>query len=178
MPSAIKERMVAELATQFRQMPHAILVDYTGLKAGKADELRARLGEQGARLRVVKNSLAALAFRQLALPAAAELLEGPTALISGGPDPVLLAKSVLDWSKKEKLLTVRGGLLGGRALDAAGVQRLASLPPVLVLRAQVAGAIAAPLTRFVGVLQGIVRSLVSVVKAIAEKQEGSSAPSA
>jgi large subunit ribosomal protein L10 len=177
MPSAIKERIVAELAARFRAMSHAVLVDYTGVHAGQADALRDRLEEQGASMFIVKNSLAVLALRQLELPDVAELLVGPTAFISGGADPALLAKAVLDWSRVAggrrgpQLLTMRGGMLDGRALDASEMQRLASLPPLDVLRAQAVGAIAWPLTGFIGALQGIVRSFVGVIKAIAEKDE-------
>jgi large subunit ribosomal protein L10 len=171
MPSAIKEDMVAELTTRFRDMPHAIFVDYTGLGARRADALRAKLREQGARMLVIKNSLAARAFRQHHLDDVARLLTGPIAVIYGGQDPVALTKLFLDWSKKEQVGAVRGGLLGGRALDVASVRQLAALPPINVLRAQVLGAMAAPLSGFVGALQGIIRSFVGVVNSIAEKSE-------
>jgi large subunit ribosomal protein L10 len=164
--------MVVELASALRQMPHALVMDYTGLSAGQADVLRARLEEHGARMLVVKNSLAVLALRQIGLPDAAALLQGPSAFVTGGADPAALAKSLLEWSKKDKLATVRGGLLGGAVLDLAAVQRLASLPPIQVLRALAVSAIAAPLTLFVGVLQSVLRSFVGVVKAVADKAEG------
>jgi len=163
--------MVGELTSALRELPHALVLDYTGLSAGQADLLRSRLSEQGARMLVVKNSLAALALRTAGLPDAAALLQGPSAFITGGADPAALAKSLLDWSKKEKLAAVRGGVVGGEVLDLAGVQSLASLPPLQVLRAQVVGAIGAPLTQLVGVLQSVLRSFVGVVTAIAEKRE-------
>ena len=171
MPSAIKQRMVTELASRFRTMPHAVLVDYTRMSAGQADDLRATLEEHGARMLIVKNALAVLALRQLDLPDVADLIEGPTAFISGAADPVVLAKTVLGWGKKASLLTVRGGMVDGAAVDARSVQALASLPPLDVLRAQAIGAIAAPLTGFVGVLQSVLRSFVGVIKAIGEKKE-------
>ncbi|NQT53225.1 50S ribosomal protein L10 [bacterium] len=171
MPSVINQRMVTELATELRAMPQALLVDYSGLSAEQSNELRTLLDEQGARMLVVKNSLTVLALRQLDLPDVADLIDGPTALVHGEGDPAHLAKTVLDWGKKAKLLTLRGGVLDGTALDAAGAQALAALPPLLVLRAMVVGVIAAPLTRFVGSLQEIVRSFVGVIQAIAEKDE-------
>lgn len=171
MPSAIKERMVAELAGRFRTMSHAVLVDYTGMSAGQADELRATLEERGGRMFIVKNSLAVLALRQIDLPGVADLVEGPTAFVYGGDDPALLAKIVLEWGRKAHLFTVRGGMLEGAAVNAQSVQLLGSLPPLDVLRALTVGAIAAPLTGFVGVLQGVLRAFVGVIKAIAEKED-------
>jgi len=172
MPSTINQLVVAELATRFREMRHAILVDFTGLRALQADRLRAALGERGAGMLVVKNTLAVLALRQLELLDVADLIDGPTAFIHGGDDPAALAKMVLAWSKAESVLTVRGGMLDGEAIDAGGVAALAALPPLGVLRAQAVGAMAAPLSGFVGVLNAVPRSFACVVKAIAEKQEG------
>jgi len=171
MPSQINALVRDELTATFREIEHALLVDYSGLSAQQADELRAMVGEQGATMVIVKNTLARLALRDLDLGPVAELITGPTALVHGGSDPVVLTKAVLDWSKKEKVLKVRGGMVSGRALTAADMSELATLPSIDVLRAQVVGAIAAPLSGFVGALQGVLRNVVSVFKAIAEREE-------
>jgi large subunit ribosomal protein L10 len=169
MPSFVKEWMVNEYAERFRGISNAILVDYTGMSAGQADDLRAQLDERGAQMFIIKNALAVLALRRLDLPDVAELVDGPTALVHGADDPVLMAKALLEWGKKEKLLVVRGGMVEGQAIGPEGVRELADLPPLEVLQAQFVGAVAAPLSGFVGVLQGVVRSFVGVLNAIAEK---------
>jgi len=97
------------------------------------------------------------------------LLQGPTGFVYGGDDPVMLAKALLEYMRKEQAIKLRGGMLGGRALVAQEVQSLAALPPVQVLRGMVVSAIASPLTGFLGALQAIVRQFVGVVKAIADK---------
>ncbi|MFC1805929.1 50S ribosomal protein L10 [Planctomycetota bacterium] len=170
MPSAINKLMVTELAKRLHDMSHAVLVDHTGLSAQQADTLRAKLGEQGAHMIVVRNSLVVLALRQLELLDVAELVDGPTAFIFGGDDPVALAKMVLAWSKAEKVLEVRGGMVEGRAVDANGVRALAALPPVDVLRAQLAGALAAPMSAFVGTLGAVMRDFVGVLNARTDQQ--------
>jgi len=101
----------------------------------------------------------------------ADLITGPTAVVYGGDDPVVLTKSVLDWSKKMKLLKVRGGMIDGKALTPEDVKALADLPSIDVLRGQVVSAIASPLTGLVGALQGVLRNFVSVLKNIAEKED-------
>jgi len=170
MPSAINRLMVAELAQKFREMPNALLVDFTGLSAAQADALRNRLRDQGGAMIIVKNSLATRALAEVALGAAARLLVGPTAFVYGD-DPVLLTKTIRDWGRKERALPWRGAIVEGEVVDPAGVDAIAELPPLPVLYAMVAGAIASPLTGFLGALQGILRSFVGTVKAIAEKQE-------
>ena len=170
MPSATNKLTVAELTEKLRAMPNALLVDFTGLKAQQAAALRAKLREQGGDMLVVKNSLAARALDELKLGALSKLLVGPTAFVYGA-DPATITKFLRDWSKKEKVLSWRGALVSGEVVGPAGVEMLAALPPVKVLRGQVVSAIAAPLMGFVGALQGVLRNFVSVVKAVAEKKE-------
>ena len=58
-----------------------------------------------------------------------------------------------------RLVKVTGGVVGGRTLDVAGVQRLATLPSRDVLMAQLAGAINAPATQVAGLLAASLRNL-------------------
>jgi len=170
MPSAINKLMVAELTRKFREMPSALLVDYTGLSAPEADGLRAKLCEQGGGMMIIKNSLASLALRELKLDALSGLLDGPVAFVYG-EDPVLLTRTVREWRTRQHEMVWRGAVIEGEVVGPDVVGALASMPPLLVLRAQVVGAIAAPLTGFVGALQAVVRNFAAVVKAIAEKKE-------
>lgn len=169
MPSVMKQLVVGELTREFRAMPHAFLVDFTGLGARQADAFRGMLKQKKAAVLVVKNSLAIRALNELKVAGMDQLLQGPTAFVYGGDDPVTLAKSLLDYMRKEQAIKLRGGMMNGRALAMQEVQSLAALPPVQVLRGMVVSAIASPLTGFLGVLQGIIRQFVGVVKAIAEK---------
>ncbi|HEX5396103.1 MAG TPA: 50S ribosomal protein L10, partial [Candidatus Limnocylindria bacterium] len=69
-------------------------------------------------------------------------------------------------------------LLGSEAIDAAQLQRLATLPTREVLLAKLAGGMAAPLTGMAGVLAANLRNLVGVLSAIADQKrtnEGGSA---
>lgn len=171
MPSSINERTVAELAGKLRGVRNAVLVDFTGLKAVQADALRARLGELGARMLVVKNTLAAKALAEVGLGATVGLLTGPIALVCGEDAPALL-RMLREWSRKERVLKWRGAIADGEVVGPEGMEALATLPPLAALRAQAIGAIAAPLTGLLGALQGIVRQLVNVLDAIAEKRQG------
>ncbi len=169
MPSTINKLTVKELAERLRTMSNAVLVDFTGLKAGQADALRAKVREQGAQMVVVKNTLAARALAEANLAAGSKLLAGPIAFVYGD-EPAALTRMLREWSKKEKVLKWRGALVEGEVVGAEGVEALASLPPLPVLRAQAIGAMAAPLTGFMGALQGILRQVINVIKAVADKR--------
>lgn len=169
MPSRINQWIVNELAQRLAAMDHALLVDFTGLSAQDADALRARLGEMGAGMLVVKNSLTILALRQLERLDVAGLVDGPTAFIYGGADPVVLAKAVNEWSRGHRgVPKVRGGMIAGRAVGSEAVKTLAALPSLSALRGQVAGLLAAPLSGLLAALGGTMRSFVGVLDAQAQ----------
>ena len=69
------------------------------------------------------------------------------------------------------MLEIRGGVMQGRALTAAEVESLATLPPTDVLRGQVLGAIIAPLSAFAALLNAPLQNLVGLIDARIEQLE-------
>ena len=85
--------------------------------------------------------------------------QGTQRRATGGTDEAALAKGVLDALRPFRDVQVRGGTVGGVTIDAADVTRLATLPPREVLLAQLAGAIASPLSTMAGLLGAPLRNL-------------------
>jgi large subunit ribosomal protein L10 len=162
-----KERIVGELAERLKSSPNLLVADYRGLSMPEIDELRTKLLETGARFSVVKNTLTRLAAEQAGVDALLELIDGPTAIafIDADGDPAAAAKILNDTSRTHDVLVIRGGLLEGDTVGEAEIKRLATLPPADVLRAQFAGAVAAPLTTIVGLFTAPLRDLVNVLDA-------------
>jgi large subunit ribosomal protein L10 len=69
------------------------------------------------------------------------------------------------------VLVIRGGLLEGNLVDDAEIKRLATLPPVDVLRAQLVGALSAPMATVVGVFTAPLRDFVGVLHARIDQLE-------
>ena len=178
-----KERIVGELADRLKSSPNLLVADYRGLTMPEIDELRTKLLETGARFSVVKNTLTRLAAEQAGMQALLELIDGPTAIafIDADGDPAAAAK-ILNDTTKTHVLVIRGGLLEGDTVGDAEVKRLATLPPADVLRAQLAGAVAGPLTTIVGLFTAPLRDLVNVIdariKQLEEQGETASEPEA
>jgi large subunit ribosomal protein L10 len=175
-----KERIVSELAERLKRSQNLLVADYRGLTMPEIDELRTKLLETGTRFSVVKNTLTRLAAEQAGVKALLDLIDGPTAIafIDADGDPAAAAKILNDTGRANDVLVIRGGLLEGDTVSDAEVKRLATLPPTDVLRAQLAGAVAAPLTTIVGLFTAPLRDLVNVLDArIAQLQEqGEAAP--
>ena len=162
-----KERVVEQLAERLRSTETLMVADYRGLTMPEIDELRSRLLEAGARFTVVKNTLTKLAAEQAGTTDVLELIDGPTAIafLEADGDPVAVAKVLNETSRAHDVLVIRGGVVEGTVVGDAEIKRLATLPPADVLRAQLVGAVAAPLTTVVGLFTAPLRDLVGILDA-------------
>jgi large subunit ribosomal protein L10 len=164
---ANKERVVADLARRLGESQTLMVADYRGLTMPQIDELRSRLLEAGARFTVVKNTLTKLAAEQAGTTDVLQLIEGPTAIafLEADGDAVAVAKVLNEAARANDVLVIRGGVLDGSVVGDAEIKQLATLPPADVLRAQLVGAVAAPLTTVVGLFTAPLRDLVGVIDA-------------
>ena len=169
-----KERVVAELTERLRTSETLLVADYRGLTNSEIDELRTKMIAAGARFSVVKNTLTRRAAEAAGADSLLALLEGPTAIafLEADGDPVAVAKALADTARETHVLEVRGGVMQGVTISAEQVEELAKLPPVDVVRAQVLGAVTAPLTTIVGLFSAPLRDLVGLIDArIAQLEE-------
>jgi large subunit ribosomal protein L10 len=166
-----KERLVSELTERLKSSQTLIVADYRGLTNAEIDALRGKLLEEGARFTVVKNTLTRRAAEAAGADALLALLEGPTAIafLESGGDPAAVAKALADTARTTRVLAIRGGLLEGRPMSAEEVDALAKLPPADVVRAQVLGAITAPLTTLVALFNAPLQDLVGLIDARIEQ---------
>lgn len=162
-----KERIVHELAADLGSVETLIVADYRGLTNKQLEALRDELIPHGARFRIVKNTLTRRAAEQVGAESLLTLLEGPTAIafIESSGDPAAVAKALAATAKATNVLTLRGGLLEGKALSGEEVDRLATLPSTEVLRGQLVGAIVAPLTQLLALVSAPLRDLHGLVDA-------------
>jgi large subunit ribosomal protein L10 len=170
-----KQEVVDELTQRLQAAETLLVADYRGLTMPQIDELRTRLLESGARFTVVKNTLTRRAAEAAGAEALLTLLEGPSAIafLEADGDMVAAAKALADAARETRVLEIRGGVMQGRAMSAAEVESLATLPSAEVLRGQVLGAIVAPLTTFAALLNAPLQNLVGLIDARIEQLEAS-----
>jgi large subunit ribosomal protein L10 len=168
-----KERVVEQLAERLRTTETLMVADYRGLTMPEIDELRSRLLEAGARFTVVKNTLTKLAAEQAGTTDVLQLIEGPTAIafLEAEGDPVAVAKVLNETARAHDVLVIRGGVLEGAIVGDAEIKRLATLPATDVLRAQLVGALSAPMATIVGVFSAPMRDFVGVLQARIDQLE-------
>jgi large subunit ribosomal protein L10 len=171
MPNDEKRQAVGELTELLRNSSALAVADYRGLKVSEMQSVRKSLRASGVELHVAKNRLLKIAANEAGLDGLKPMLEGPTALATVTGDAAAMAKALQDaFRPYNKIVSLRGGMLGATAIDAAGMSRLASLPSREVLLARLAGGMAAPLSGMARVLAANLRNLVGVLSAVADKK--------
>jgi large subunit ribosomal protein L10 len=172
MPTDIKRQAVSELAELIRSSSAVAVADYRGLKVSDMQAVRRTLRESGVQLHIAKNRLLKIAADEADRAELKPLLTGPTALATIDGDEAAMAKALADAFRPYTRIGVslRGGMLGNRSIDASQLARLATLPSREVLLGKIAGGMAAPLTGMAGVLAANLRNLVGVLSAVADKK--------
>ncbi len=163
-----KAAVVDEIAGQLQESEAIFAVDYRGITVAQVAELRGKLRDADARLRVVKNSLTERAADQAGIEPLKPMLQGPTALAMVRGDVALAAKAISDAARTLGILEFKGGLMNGASLTPDQIQSIARLPSREVLTAQLVGTIAAPLTGLVRTLNALITGLAIQLKSIAE----------
>ncbi len=172
-----KSAVIEEIAAQISESEAVYAVDYRGITVAQAAELRGKLREADATLRIVKNTLTIRAADRAGVEALKPMLEGPTALTFANGDAAAAAKAVFDYARATGLLPFKGGTLNGEGLAPEQVQSIARLPTRDVLNAQFVNIVASPLTGLVTSLSNLISGLARQLSQVAE-QKAADAPAA
>jgi large subunit ribosomal protein L10 len=165
-----KAAVVTDVAAQAARSQTLALAEYRGLTVENLNKLRVDARSKGVYLHVLKNTLARRAVVGTPFEVAAESMVGP--LIYGfSEDPVAAAKVLADFAKGNDKLVLKAGAFGGKALDAAGIKALASVPTKEVLLTQIAGLLQSPIARFARVIGAVVEQKGGVAPADAPPAE-------
>jgi len=166
-----KLNILNDLTDKFSRAKAAILVDFNKLPVSKTMELRRDLKSTNAEYKVTKKTLISRVlrfghFEDVNL----DNFKTQVGIVFSYVDPVATAQSVWKFSKVNEALKILGGFLGFDWQDRDKIIALAKLPSREILLWQLIRTITAPLSGLVGVLQGNVRNLVSVISQIKLKK--------
>jgi len=122
-----KEEQVKVLEGIFADSGSVVMAEYTGMTVAELTDLRAKLREESATIRVVKNRLAKIALKGTPGEGLADLFKGPVA-IAYSEDMIGAAKVTVKFAKDNENFNVLGGIAGDDIVDVAGVVTLSSMP--------------------------------------------------
>lgn len=177
MKTASKEQEVALLLDKFSRSKGMVFTDFRGLTAPEMVALRRELSQNGLEYRVVKNTLAAIAAKQAGI-SVDSFLGGPTGIVFSYTDPVLVMRLAVElarrFERQGRRLNIRGGLVEGHMVGPEEVRELAQLPTRPELLGQLVGALQAPISNLVLLLNGLIGEFVLALDEIVKKRGGGS----
>lgn len=147
------------------------MTDYKGMTVADLSVLRRLLRSADVDYRIVKNTLARIASQDTPISVAKDAFKGPVAVAIGYKDPVMTAKKVIEFSRKNEKLKLSGGVIDGRLYDVNEVKAIAALPPREVLLSMIAGAFQAPSSKMAAALAATVSSFAYAMTALKTRKE-------
>lgn len=166
-----KELSVAEIKKGFEESSAAFLVGYRGLSVADMQDLRKKLRAGGGHLKIAKMRLVKRAAEGLdGAEQMDKFFKDQVGVVFASQDPLVIAKTLHQFSKEKAALNLVVGCLGTQLLDKQAISRVALLPSREVLLAQLCGSLNAPITNFTLSLKMLMTQLVFVIKQVADKK--------
>lgn len=170
MPKSKQQKQVIsrDITERLQKAKSVVFTSFTNLGVKQNEALRNALVAKDSEYYAAKKTLLKRALTELNVEGvdAAELT-GQVAVTFSYGDEVAGAKTLADFRKdNEGKVEFLGGILENRYVDGQAIAALATLPSKQELYAKVVGSMNAPVSGFVNVLAGNLRSLVRVLSAI------------
>ncbi len=167
-----KKEILHDLEDKLSRSKSIIFTGFNALGVKDNENLRQSLQDNQAEYLVAKKTLLSLALKNsLKIEVDSKQFEGKLATVFSYEDEVAGARAVAKFSKgKENKVYFLGGILEGKLISQEQVIALAKLPSKEELYAQLLGSLNAPISGFVNVLAGSLRSLLYTLKAIEAKK--------
>ena len=174
MVQAYKIDIVKNLKERLQDAKAIVLVDYKGINIEEVNQLRSRFRKDNVDYLVQKNTLVKIALNDLGITELDNYLMGPTALAICKSDEIAPARVMVKFLKEvmeeKEFPKFKAGYVSGNVFNANQMAALAKLPSREELIAKVLGCTQAPISRLLGVTQGIIRKFVYAVDAVAKNK--------
>lgn len=165
-----KAAIIADIKKMLSESHATFLVNYKGMTVSAMKNLRQDLRQDGGHFKVTKATLMKIAAKDLeGIEPFTSDFHDQVGLVFSQKDPSLVAKHLVNFSKKHAFLKVVSGFLESRKLRKEEIEFLASLPPKEVLLAQLLGTMQAPISSLARLLNLLIVRLLYTLNRIAEK---------
>lgn len=168
MERAQKAQVVEELGHIFSDSGAIVVCHYKGLSVAEMTDLRARMRDAGASVRVAKNRLAKIALEGKPAEGMSQFLTGPTVL-AYSEDPVAPAKVAEAYAKENDKLVILGGAMGAEVMDEKGVKALAAMPSREEMLADIAGLLGAPASNLASAIGAPASNIAGILSTLEER---------
>lgn len=165
-----KATLISQIKAKADTASFVVVTDFKGISVEELTCLRTKLRESGGEYLVIKNTLARIAFTNGIHNVIKDQFKENCAIAFGYTDPIAIAKTINEFVKTSKFVTIRHGSLEGTLLTTKDIEDLAQLPSKPELIAQVLGTMNAVPTNFVSLFANIIRPILYALQAIEAKK--------
>ena len=167
-----KVKVVSEIVDSLSDQEAMIISDYSNLKVNELTELRKIITTKGFKAKVQKNKILKRALDNQDIKLPEDSLKGQNIFFETTDDVVTLSKILVDFSKENENLEIKGGILEGKYIDTSQIQELSKLPTKEVLIAKFIGQLKNPLNKLVMTLSNPINGFVHVLSNIKNQNGG------
>lgn len=154
-----KQEIVDGITEKVRRAKGIVLLDYRGIRVDEDTNLRNALRKENIEYKVLKNRMVLRAFNEAGFVGMDKTLEGPTAVAFSYEDATAPARIISDTVKKINRISIKGGIVEGKILDAAGITAVATIPSKNVLLAQLLGLLTSPMRSFAVAISEVAKKM-------------------
>ena len=165
-----KKVIVAELIGIANQAVSVVAADYCGLTVSEMSELRKTARIQRVTMRVYRNTLVRLAFKETPYACLEKALTGPIVLFFSQEELGAAARLIEKFVKDHEHLEVRALALDGKLLPAYELKVVARLRSHHEALSQLAIVMLVPVTKFVCMLHESVTQVTRVIAAVRDQK--------
>jgi large subunit ribosomal protein L10 len=164
-----KEKILEDLREKFKNSDTTVFLNYQGLTVKEITQLRRKFKEKDVDFKVVKNRLFKIVAKEtLEIDKIEELLNGPTAIAFEKKGVNKAVKTILDFNKEIKPVSIKGAIVEGKILNKEQTESLSKIPDKEILISQFITICQQPIRRLVFALQSPFQKLIYVLDRIKE----------
>jgi large subunit ribosomal protein L10 len=160
-----KQDVVKGLKETWKDVQSVVLAEYRGINVPTVTVIRDQFRKANCHYQVLKNTLVRIAIQGTRMEPMQSLLVGPVAVIWSTESPSTPAKVATKVAKENEKFVIKGGYFDGQALDAKGIESLATMPGKDELRASLLMTFMAPATEFVRLIAAAPTNFLYVLQA-------------
>ena len=167
-----KPEIVSEIKEMIEQSTAVYLTDYAGISVEDINGIRNQFRKEGVKYKVFKNTLFKRALDESGkFNKLADHLVGMTGYIFADENsPVVPAKIIKKYFDDNQKLALKACYIEDQYYDGSRLNDLASLPSKKEIIASILGSLNSPASGIVGVINAVMRDLVSVIDEISKEK--------
>ncbi len=164
-----KVKLVEELSEELKDVGGLVVCGFSGLTVQEMEALRNEAREQDLKVRVIKNRLASISFKNAGIEG---LTLKDTNVFVWGDDIVALAKVVTKYASENKdKFVVKSGYFENNVVDAAQIEAYSKLASKEEFLGMLLSTWTAPLRNLLYVWSGVQREFVTALNEIKKQKE-------